>query len=151
LGSTEVLLGARRTLGAMLTSVPHGVRDTLLLVFVLFLLRGLVRNQWLAGAGMALIFATLNALSSTHPIFDGVESFFFHGLLAFLILRFGLLALAGMILAETLLNNIQFTSNVSAWYFGDSALVFAAVLAMVCWGFYRSIAGQRLWKEDLFG
>ena len=151
LGSTEVLLGARRTLGAMLTSVPHGVRDTLLLVLVLFLLRGLVRNQWLAGAGMALIFATLNALSSTHPIFDGVESFFFHGLLALLILRFGLLALAGMILAETLLNSIQFTSNVGAWYFGDSALIFGAVLAMVCWGFYRSIAGQRLWKEDLFG
>jgi serine/threonine-protein kinase len=149
LGATDTLLGIRSTLAVLFKSVPHGIRDTLLFFFVLFILRVLLRNQWLATAGFMLIFAFQGSLQSSHPWLDGIATFIVFGLIAGLVLRFGLLALAAFIFVDGILNAIQATTNTSVWYFGNNVLLLAGVLALAAWGFHTSIAGRKLWKQDL--
>ena len=50
-----------------------------------------------------------------------------------------------------LTRDLPITSNASAWYFANAAFMVASVLALAVWGFVTSIAGRRLWKQDLFG
>ncbi len=53
------------------------------------------------------------------------------------------------IFVEILLANVQPTLHTSAWYMGNSLFLLACVVALATWGFHTSIAGRRLWKEDL--
>ena len=45
--------------------------------------------------------------------------------------------------------SVPVTSSLASWYAGSSAFVLASVLVLALWGFYTSLAGQRLWKGDL--
>jgi predicted Ser/Thr protein kinase len=149
LGGTEVLLGIRSTLAIYFRSIPHGIRDTLLFFFVIFMLRVLLRNQWLATAGFVLIFSALQYFQSGQPIEDAIASLVVYSLVAGLVLRFGLLALATYIFVDIVISYAQLTTTTSAWYFGHDVLLLASVLALAAWGFHTSIAGRRLWKQDL--
>ena len=149
LGPTDVLLGIRSTLAIYFRSIPHGIRDTLLFFFVIFMLRVLLRNQWLATAGFMLIFSALQYFQSGNPIEDSIASLVVYGLVAALVLRFGLLALATFIFVNLVVSYSEPTTSTSAWYFGYDVLMLASVLALAAWGFHTSIAGRRLWKQDL--
>ncbi len=149
LGSTDVLLGIRSTLAVGFKSIPHGIRETLIFFFLIFLLRVLLRNQWLASAGFALIFSALEYFQSRHPVFDGLMALVVYGVVAFIVLRFGLLAMTVYIFVEILLNSVQPTLHTSAWYMGNNLFLLACVVALAAWGFRTSIAGRRLWKQDL--
>jgi serine/threonine protein kinase len=150
LGSTSVLLGARSTIGTWLMTVPHGVRDALFFFFLIFVLRVLLRNQWVAAAAFALLFSSLNFLGASHPVVNGITSLLALGLFAFSVLRWGLLTLAVGIYVAGVLGNSQVTVQSSAWYFGSTVFMLGSVLALTAWAFHTSIAGRRLWKQDLF-
>jgi predicted Ser/Thr protein kinase len=149
LGSTDVLLGIRSTVAVCFKSIPHGIRETLIFFFLIFLLRVLLRNQWLACAGFMLIFSALSYFQSKHPVVEGLLSLVVYGLVAFIVLRFGLLAMAVYIFVDELARNVQPTMHTSAWYMGNSLFLLACVVALAAWGFHTSIAGRRLWKQDL--
>ena len=149
LSDTVPLLGARGTLALVLSGVTHAFREALLFLFLIFLLRAVVRNQWLAGAVFALLFASLNLSTANHPLLTfGIAFVVFFGL-AFLVLRWGLLALA---VANLIANATAVpAAQPSAWYFGNAVLVLGAVLALAGWAFHTSLGGRKLWKEDFFG
>jgi len=117
--------------------------------FIIFLLRVVLRNQWLACAGFTLIFATLNYLQSSHPIVNGAVGLLVYSLISFVVLRFGLLAMAVYIFVDGLISAVQPTMQTSSWYFGNNLFLLACVLALAAWGFRTSIAGRKLWKQDL--
>jgi serine/threonine protein kinase len=150
MGETNVLLGARSTMGTWLMTVPHGVRDALFFFFLIFLLRVLLRNQWVAGAAFALIFSSLSFLGDSHPIINGIASFLVLGLFAFSVLRWGLLTLAVGIFVAGVLGTAPVTVQSSAWYFPSTVFMLGSVVALTAWAFHTSIAGRKLWKPDLF-
>ncbi len=150
LGSTDVLLGFRSTLAICFQSLPHGIRDTLGVALVLFLLRAVLRNQWLAMAAFAIIFALQGTIGSTHPIVNGAEQLVAFMLVAATAWRFGLLALGAFILSNNTVGNMQATLHTGAWYFGNTLFLIACGLALAAWGCYTSMAGQKLWKTSLF-
>ncbi|HTA71850.1 MAG TPA: serine/threonine-protein kinase [Bryobacteraceae bacterium] len=149
LGPTEVLLGLRSTLTVCLRSVPHGIRDTLASFLLLFLLRALLRNQWLTGAAFALFFTIPTFLGSQHPIVDGLETLLAYGLVAAVAWRFGLLALGVYIFSNGVVESTQATLHTGAWYFGNDLFLLAFILGLAVWGCYTSMAGQKLWKQNL--
>jgi hypothetical protein len=151
LDNAETLAGIRATLGACFTAVPHAIRETLFFFFLIFLLRVVLRNQWLAAAAFALIFAVANLFSPDHPIVSGVLSFLILGALAFVVLRWGILALAIALLVSSLIGSAPITSQSSAWYFGSTVFMVGCALALTAWAFHTAIAGRRLWKTDLLG
>jgi hypothetical protein len=45
---------------------------------------------------------------------------------------------------------VPITLDTSAWYFGSVLFPLLTVVALALWGFYTSLAGQKLWKTDAF-
>ncbi|HYL76568.1 MAG TPA: serine/threonine-protein kinase [Bryobacteraceae bacterium] len=148
-GSTYVLSGFRSALTVLSTSIPHGIRETLMFFLIIFLLRVLLRNQWLACAGFTLLFTALNYFQSGRTVETLITSVGVYALISFVVLRFGLLAMAIYIFVDGVLGQAQPTLQTSSWYFVNSIFLFACVLAMAGWGFRTSIAGRKLWKQDL--
>jgi hypothetical protein len=73
-----------------------------------------------------------------------------YGIAAFALVRFGLIVLAvGAFFADALLN-VPITLDFSNWYAGRSLCAVLGFVAIAVWGFHTSLAGQRLWKDDLF-
>lgn len=150
LGDTGLLLGARSTLGAWLMRVHYGVRGTLLIFLFIFLFRVVLRNEWLAASAFVLIFTAVAALESGHPMISAVTNLIVYVLLAIVVLRFGLLTLAAGIFINDLLQIVPAAWQPSAWYFGSTIFVLASVFALAAWALHTSLAGRRLWNQDLF-
>src|SRR5262249_32491412 len=81
------LTGGRAGLALLFLGIPHAIRDTLFFFFVIFLLRVLLRNQWLAAAGFAAIFASLNLVTGAYPRLDAAVSFLVLLGFAYVVLR----------------------------------------------------------------
>lgn len=146
--STLPLDGARGALALLFTAVPHAIRDSLFFFLIIFLLRAVLRNQWIAGAAFALIFASLN-LGADHPLFSVSISFVVLFGLAVLLLRWGLLAMV----VTMLLGNVSSipVGSGSSWYFAGSMFLISAALALAAWAFHVSLGGRKLWKEEFLG
>jgi len=151
LTSTDFLSGARSAIAACLMHVPYSVRGALGFFFLLFVVRVLLRNEWLSGAAFVLIFAVPKFIGSNYIEVDAPAQLLIYGIAAVTAVRFGLVALAiGIFVADVLLN-VPVTVHPSAWYFASTAFVLLGLAALTAWAFQASLAGRPLWKQDLFG
>ena len=96
------------------------------------------------------IFSLVIALDSHQPIIDAVSTFLYFGMFAVAVLRWGLTTLAVAVLVGDLLLMAPVTTNLSAWYIGQTILVTAIPVVLASWAFYQSVSG-RLWKSEAFG
>lgn len=150
LASTDFLLGGRGALGHGLMHALYSIRGTLILFFLLFLLRALLRKQWLAAMAFILLFTVLRVLGATHPGVEVPAQLMIYSVAVIVVLRFGLVSLAAGLLVADLLLNAPAANSLSTWYAGSTVCLFASILALAAWGAYTSLAGQPLWKGDLF-
>ena len=151
LTSTDFLTSVRSATAACLMHVPYAVRGALGFFFLLFVLRVLLRNQWLAAAAFVLLFAAPKFIGSNYLYLDAPAQLLIYGIASVMVVRFGLVTLAiGIFVADVLLN-VPITMNASAWYFPTTAFVLLGVAALAAWAFHASVAGRQLWKQDLFG
>ncbi len=109
-----------------------------------FVLRVLLRKQWLAAAA----FIALTTLIIAGPGSNWIDRPFqaaYAALFAFILLRFGLLALMVAIAAQDVLGNVPWSAEPSALN-----LVALAVVAIVAlYGFRTSLAGRPILRGDL--
>src|SRR5262245_7485797 len=139
LDTTIPLASARGPLALMFLAIPHAVREALFFFFLIFLLRALLRNQWAAGVVFALIFASLNLAEAGHPLFNASVSFLVLFGMAFVVLRWGLLALCAAMLFSSLTKVPE--ARLSAWYLPGTVVVLAGVVLMAAGAFYTSLGG----------
>ena len=150
LPSTSLLLGGTQALGVWLRNIVSCISGTLQFFFVLFLLRVILRNKWLAAAAFVATFTALNTLQRDHPqIWVWIWLVVF-SIAAFGVTRFGLITLTVAIFTANVVLNVPFTLDFSAWYAPASFAVLLSFVALAAWGFYTSLGGRKLWKEDLF-
>jgi serine/threonine-protein kinase len=145
--SLQVLLGVRFVVGDFLHSLGGATIDPLAFVFVLTLLRALLRRDWLAGAVPVLLCGLLAFLVAS-PL-SAVLAMIVFSSIVFVFIRFGLLAFAGTILIFFWLNDLPFTTNFSAWYAGTSLFEMFMVMALAALAFYTSLGGQKVFKGNL--
>jgi hypothetical protein len=150
LGSTDYFLGARRAVGAILSQLPNSVSGTLIFFFLIFLLRAVLRNQWLAGAGFVVIYTVIQSLRSDYPRVELPFLVVVYGIAAIVVVRFGLVALAAGIFVVDLLANLPATANFSAWYASGPIFALVVVAALAVWGFHTSLAGRPIFSQELF-
>lgn len=117
---------------------------------MLFLLRALVRNRWLAASIFVLLLSVPRVLGSEHPWIEVPMQLIIYSIAALAVMRFGLISLAVGVLCADLTLNMPITLDFSNWYAARSLCVVLVFVAIAAWGFYTSLAGQRLWKEDIF-
>jgi serine/threonine protein kinase len=150
LPALDILQGARSAAGLWLGNALSGVFGVLAFFFVLIFLRVVVRNRWLAAALFVLLFTLPKYFASHHPLIDTPIWIVIYGISAFAVVRFGLLTLAAAVFTANLLLNLPYTLNWSRWYAGTFWCVLLSVVALAAWGYYSSLAGKRLLKEDFF-
>jgi len=143
---TAPLAGPRGYLALVLVSIPHAIREALFFFFLIFLLRAVLRVQWLAAVVFALIFASLELTGSSHPLFNATISFLVLSAFAFLVLRFGLLALCAAVLFNSVINFPQ--ARMASWYFAETAMVVGLAMALAVWAFYTSLGNRKFWTLD---
>jgi hypothetical protein len=139
------VLDARHTIGTVLSDlIGGGLWLGLGLVFMFFVLRVLLRQQWIAVAVFLLLFGGVTGLLfSGHPVIGAcfgvlAVSFFLAGLL-----RFGVLAAIICIFVPP---DVPLTTDFSAWYSGPTVFVVVILLALTAYAFYTAVAGRPLFK-----
>jgi len=150
LGNTDYFQGSRRAVGAVLSQIPNSVTGTLIFFFVIFLLRAILRKQWLAAAGFVLLYTTLKCLQSDNPWVEAPFVIVIYGIAALVVSRFGLVALAAGIFVADLVGNLPSTANFSAWYANGPIFALLLVAALAVWGFHTALAGRPIFSRELF-
>ena len=146
--STEYLMGGRSTLGELLAQIPGAIQATLVFFIILIALRSLLRNRWAGAAGFVVIFTLLKVLGSSHPLLEAANAVLIYGIAAFALVRFGLITLALAVFVANIMLNVPITFDFSRWYASTAMIVPLGVLALGVWGFYTSLGGQKLFKEQ---
>jgi serine/threonine-protein kinase len=149
LTTTELLLGTRDVIGLWMQNILQSIFGTLEFFFLIFLLRVILRNQWVAIVFFIAIPTVLNTLQSDHPQIMWPFWLMVYSVAAFSVSRFGLIVLGTAIFTANALLNLPYTLNFSSWYAAHTVGVLASLLALACWGFYSSLGGQKIWKDEL--
>ena len=143
--SMESLLGIRQTLGSVFAYTWVFVLYSLGIFFLLFLLRLLVRKDWIA----AIVIVVLGAITNT-----GGDYFWMTFLFAaviwlsiYLILRrFGLLALVVGLVVQNMLVTFPMTTHLSRWYASGAIAGMLTIIAIALFALRSALAGQALFN-----
>jgi serine/threonine protein kinase len=142
------LTSGRFAAGEFLFLVIDALFRSLGILFLLFLGRTILRKQWLAAGIIIVALGGILAANSAHPLIEWPVSLLFFALMIFALMRFGLLVLSVAMFVVLLFVSFPIGSDVTVWYFGTSALVLIAVLALSLYGARMALAGQPLFKEE---
>lgn len=147
--SLDALPGARQLVAVgLLSNINSSIFGSLLIFFLIFLLRVLTRRRWIAAFLFVLIFSVPNVLQQSNPMVAAPLFVLTTGLAAIVCLRLGLLTLAASSVVS-FLQNIPITTDFSAWYASNTIIAFAAVLALAVWAFHTSLGRQKLFAGGL--
>jgi hypothetical protein len=146
--SADYLNSARSAVGAWVIRLPGAIQGTLFFFIVLVGLRYLLRNRWLAAAAFVVLFTTMQSLGSTYPQISIPTLALVYAIAAFSLVRFGLITLAVAVFVANMMLNVPITLDFSRWYATTALIVPISVLAIAIWGFYNSLGGRKLIKEE---
>jgi hypothetical protein len=135
------LVGTRMLAGNLVQRLHDAILDGLQIFLSLFVLRAVLRKQWLAALAFVLIFTAIDAYGDIHEFWYILVPFYVavYGIFIAVMLRFGLLATVLTLLVMHLANNHFLTTDFSAWYGESSAVVVAILIALAAWGFKLSL------------
>ncbi len=115
----------------------------LVLLFILFLFRILLRSQWAAAALFVLLLASFTGLGD-ESFLVGIINALIGIAYVFVLMRFGLLAVVAELFFEDLLLNFPITPHLSAWYAGIGLTGLGLLFALTLFAFHTSLGGQPL-------
>lgn len=148
-GSVETLQqDLKFSLGFLLDLPIHAITAGMLVVFIMLLLRILLRKQSLAAAVFILIFAVPGAADADHPLLSLPFGLILGILLVILFLRFGLLAGIAAI-AFLAFSNMVTTTHFSSWTSTSTLVALVAFLAWILYGFVVSLGGKPMFGSGL--
>jgi hypothetical protein len=144
----STLGGPLELAGAVLTTLGSALALSLLTILLIFLLRMILRKDWLAIL-VAVLLLTLGGLGFTGAqqvsIFVALaRAALANGLLVFVVFRYGLLASMALGFTANLILNFPLTLDFSHWYAGNSLAALLVIFALAAFGFYTSLAGRPL-------
>ena len=126
----------------------NGVRTAMIVFFLLFLFRALLRNQVGGGDLFVGIFAGLSALTSSRPVFDALSNAIYISMFAVAVMRWGLTTLTTGVFVADLLLAVPATTNLAAWYAPEAFVIAIVPIVIACRAFYTSLSG-RVFAADL--
>jgi hypothetical protein len=126
----------------------HSILNGMLVVFVLLVFRILVRKEWLAALLFVALLAATATASAQYPLLILPYNLMVGGLVAFLVLRFGLLASVAFF--TTLgYSNMMTTIDFSSWSSFPTLVGIASLLALCCYAFVVSLGGRPIFGSGL--
>ena len=135
----------RRMIEVCVANLTDSIAGAMFLFFVFFLLRALLRRQWLAAVVAVLPFVGLD--NGDHPLINGPILAVEIGLAILILIRFGVLPLIVGVFVGSTLFVLPLTTDFSTWYAGSTLFVLASTLVLTVVAFHMAIAGRALFKE----
>jgi hypothetical protein len=142
------LLGVRYAFGAVLQYTWIFVLYSLLIFFLLFLIRLAVRKDWIA----AIVIVFLGAVTNTggdYPIATLIFGALTWLSICLVLRRFGLLTLVVGLVTQNVLYVFPLTTHLSRWYAPPALAGIFAILALSIYGFRAALAGQSLFSAEM--
>ena len=141
----DALLGSRFIASSAIAYSYSAIVNTLGLFVVVFLLRLLLRRDWLAG-GALVLFGAVGSLTTSTDLSLVTAGFNLVTLLVFvtLLLRFGLVAITvANFVSASLTTAFPISAEFSRWYGGGTVVVLLAFSALAVYGYRLSLGGRR--------
>ncbi|MET0754067.1 MAG: serine/threonine-protein kinase, partial [Pyrinomonadaceae bacterium] len=143
------LAGIRGFPVLFLSQVTSSPVQAFMMSFLVLFFTLLLRRRWL---GIAASWLLLFAFSLSQDIVTGVPlsgmtfALVFPTLMVLMTARFGVLAMMSTFLTYHLVVFYPITTELSAWYAGDFLLCAGFLLGLAIYGFYISLAGQKIFE-----
>jgi hypothetical protein len=142
------LMGFNWVLGRLIGGVRSSVTGAIQFFLLLFLLRAILRRQWLAG----FIFVALwTAVGTNNGVHNGIVWYYpallfgaIYSTLLVVMIRYGVFAVAVTVFAIDTGINLIFTTNFSAWYGLSSWMMLAVLAGLALFGFKLSLGDRPL-------
>ena len=141
-GPTLQFLGVRAIVSSISINLQGSILVAFFFLFLLFLFRSLLRNEWVAAVAWVLFLSVFIAAAKQPFSVFLVENLILNGVTVFLLTRLGFLALTATFVFQSLLMRFPLTTQASAWYSGISLAVILLMAAMAFYGFYTSLGGR---------
>jgi hypothetical protein len=114
---------------------------------VLFLLRVVLRKQWLAASVFIVLFTYDEFVSNTSislasTIGNAVMFVLIYGILVLIMTRLGFFALMTTLFVINVATGLFLTTDFGAWYGQSSLMVVLVLCTFAFWGFRQSLAGR---------
>lgn len=146
----QPLMGLRPTIAAALDTFTGSFFDPIIVLFLLFVMRVILRKEWLAAmACILLITVVFKGSGIINPWIDVPAILIVGALNIGVLLRYGMLALIVVDVISECLLGLPRTFDLSAWYAGIGLAPLAAVALVAIFGFRTSLAGRPVLREDL--
>jgi hypothetical protein len=145
----DSLNGVRHALGYIPDFTLIFVLYGLLIFFLFFILRLIVRNAWIA----SLIIVLLGAITNTpgeYPVSDFIFAIIIWGSIIFVLRRYGLLALVAGLVVQNVLIVFPVTAHLSRWYASAGLTGIIAIAVLAIYGFRTALAGRTIFSETAF-
>jgi serine/threonine-protein kinase len=135
----RLLLGARKIIAETLSTLSDSTMTGLGLLFLLFLLRMLLRRDWAAGVAFVLIFGLGQFLESDSRVLMAFLLIVTLGAFTIVLVRFGLVAAITTFFFAFLVDAFPLTTDPSRWYFGIGLVAIALAAAIAVTAFRISL------------
>ena len=140
--------GVRGALATVFYQLTQSLSTALIIFFLFFLLRLVLRKSWLAAIAMSLLFC-IPSLGAQNPLIDALFTAPFFLAYLFILHRFGLVALAALYFIDQLADSMPITMPLNAWYAEGGVIAVVAILLFALYGFQMSRAGKPLFGTSL--
>jgi hypothetical protein len=142
---TGNLLGIRIATRNLLQIFQGGYMGGLQLFLMLFLLRALLKKQWVAGAVFVAFWVVANTWgASDNWYITALLWAVIYGIAVTVMLRFGLLCVSIMMFVVNSSIQSYLTTNFNEWYGLSSALWVGTIVVLALWSFKLSLGGREL-------
>ncbi len=143
------LLGGARIGFYVLQHVSQSLVSSLEFFLMMFLLRVLLRKQWIAAIAFVLIWVALQAPGETGGALLVRGGFYLviFGILVTIMLRNGLFALVVTVFLIDGVNQTLLTNDLGAWYGLSSLVVLLVIGGLTAFGFWTSLGSRKLLDE----
>ncbi len=145
--ATDTLLGVRSAIGSIFHYTWIFVLYTLLIFFLLFLVRFVVKKDWLAAPVIVFLGAITN-IGGDYFWATFIASAVIWFSIYMVLRRFGLLTLIVGLVVQNILAVFPITSHLGRWYAPAGTTGMLVILGVAFFGFYNALAGQSLFSDE---
>ena len=128
--------------------MTESLSSALLIFFIFFVLRLILRKNLLAAVVLSLLFC-IPSLGAQNPLIDALFTAPFFLAYLYVLYRFGLVALAALYFTDQLADGMPITTPLSAWYAEGGVVAVVVILAFAYYGFHMSRAGKPLFASSV--
>jgi hypothetical protein len=145
LTTAYTLEGLKGSIASVLYQASASFSNALVVFFLFFILRLVLRRNWVAALVMSLLFC-IPSLGAQNPLLDALFTAPFVLLYLFILYRFGLVALTVLYFIDQLANNLPLATPLGAWYTEGGVVAMITILVVAFYGFYVSRVGKPIFE-----